>query len=381
MDQTNWAESFQGRSVLVTGHTGFKGSWLAMWLEHLGAQVSGYALPPPTSPSNYVTSAIGNLLVRETTADIRDLALLQAAVSQCKPDVVFHLAAQTLVRRSYTDARATFEVNVMGAVNVLETVRKMRRPCVVVVVTSDKCYDNATSPRPHREADPLGGHDPYSASKAAVELVTQAYRKSFFPPQDLPRHGVKIASARAGNVIGGGDWAADRIIRDAALALSENRPVALRNPESFRPWQHVLDPLCGYLMLAGRMLASDNPELCSAWNFGPDPAGTATVRDLVEEFLRAWGSGRWEPSDAPERLHEERSLQLSNERARGELGWRPRWDFEESVRRTAQWYKNFYAAPSQPTRQLCLQDILDYESADPNARDPRVSALQQAGAR
>jgi CDP-glucose 4,6-dehydratase len=378
---TNSAEYLRGRHVLITGHTGFKGSWLALWLHHLGTRVSGYALPPATTPNNFTASGIGSLLAREIVADIRDLGVLQAAVNQCEPDVIFHLAAQALVRQSYADARLTFEVNVMGAVNVLEAVRKARRPCVVIVVTSDKCYDNPLPSRAHGEGDRLGGQDPYSASKAAVEIVTQAYRRSFFPVEHLARHGVKVASVRAGNAIGGGDWSADRIVPDTVLALSASQPVRLRNPRSVRPWQHVLDPLHGYLTLASRMLASDEPELCSAWNFGPDPANSASVRELVEQFLRAWGGGRWESSGDPTHLHEEQSLLLCNDRARAELDWRPRWDFAESVQRTAQWYKNFYHAPPRSARELCLQDICDYESNAATPSASRAAALQPAGTR
>jgi CDP-glucose 4,6-dehydratase len=373
-----WRDSFRGRNILITGHTGFKGSWLALWLDHLAARVDGYALAPPTNPSNFVTSGIRNLMAHETNEDVRNSAQLQAAVNACKPDVIFHLAAQTLVRQSYADARTTFEVNIMGTVNVLEAVRNLGRPCVVIVVTSDKCYENADSPAPHREADALGGHDPYSASKACAEIVTQAYRKSLFPPGEMLSHGVRVASVRAGNAIGGGDWAADRIVPDTVLAVVSNRSVALRNPGSFRPWQHVLDPLAGYLMLASRLLTSDEPELCSAWNFGPDAEGGATVRELVEELLRTWGDGRCEDANSADRFHEEQILRLCNDRAREGLGWRPRWNFEESVKRTAGWYKSFYAAPSRSTRDLCLQDILDYESAVSNAWSPRDSGLERA---
>jgi len=380
-ERMEWAEAFRGRRVLITGHTGFKGSWLALWLNRLGARVSGYALPPPTTPSNFLASDVANALEHETTADVRDLARLQAAVNECEPDAIFHLAGQTLVRQGYAEARTTFEVNVMGAVNVLEVVRKARRPCAVIVVTSDKCYDNSNSPAPHREGDALGGHDPYSASKASVEIVTQAYRKSFFPPQELPRHKVSVASVRAGNAIGGGDWAADRIVPDTVRALAVNRPVVLRNPKALRPWQHVLDPLCGYLMLAGRMILSEEPGLCSAWNFGPGPASTVTGQQVVEELFRNWGSGRWEDANPVDRLREEQALRLSNDRAREELGWRPRWDFQESVRRTSRWYKSFYEDPSSSTRDLCLRDISDYESAATSAPGAPDVAFQKAGTR
>jgi CDP-glucose 4,6-dehydratase len=373
-----WGETFRGRNIFVTGHTGFKGSWLALWLGHLEARVDGYALPPPTKPSNFVTSEIRNLMVHEANEDVRDFPRLQAAVAACQPDVVFHLAAQALVRQSYADARATFEINIMGTVNLLEAVRSLGRPCVVIVVTSDKCYENAEAHAPHREGDPLGGRDPYSASKACAEIVTRAYREAWFRPEEIFNHGVRVASVRAGNAIGGGDWAADRIVPDTVRALVSNKPVTLRNPDSFRPWQHVLDPLAGYLKLASRLLTSDAPELCSAWNFGPDAKTGATVRELVLEFMRTWGAGRCENANGAERLPEEQELRLCNERARGQLGWSPRWNFDESVKRTAEWYKNFYAEPSRSTRGLCLRDILEYESATSNAWSPTDSGLQEA---
>jgi CDP-glucose 4,6-dehydratase len=376
--RVTWSKTFRGRSVLVTGHTGFKGSWLALWLDHLAARVDGYALPPPTNPSNFVTSEIRNLMAHETTRDVRDLAQFQAAVKACQPEVIFHLAAQALVQRSFADPRTTLEINIMGTVNVLETVRNLGRPCVVIVVTSDKCYENSNSCAPHREGDALGGSDPYSASKACTEIVTQAYRKTWFPPEEILHHGVRVASVRAGNAIGGGDWASDRIVPDTVLAMVSKKRVTLRNPDSFRPWQHVLDPLAGYLMLAGRLLTNAEPELCSAWNFGPDADGGATVRELVEELARTWTGVRCENSNDTERLPEERELRLSNDRARTELGWRPRWNFQESVKRTAEWYKSFYADPSRSTRDLCLQDILEYESANSNPWDRSNSGSQEA---
>jgi len=363
----NFVDAFRGRSVFLSGHTGFKGSWLTLWLDRLGARVTGYSLAPPTEPSNFVSSAVGGILTRNYDADVRDFAALQAALEASSAEVVFHLAAQALVRRGYVDTRATFEVNVMGTVNVLEAVRSIKRPCVVIIVTSDKCYDNTDSSQSHTETDPLGGNDPYSASKAAAELVTAAYGKSFFPagylPGDLAIRGVKVASVRAGNVIGGGDWAADRIVPDAMRALACSETISVRNPSSIRAWQHVLEPLSGYLMLAARMLASDDAALCSGWNFGPSAADEVTVEKLVQTLCRAWGRGKWQSDGASKQFAEERALHLSSEKARAQLGWQTRWDFREAIERTERWYHAFYDRPSESTRELCLQDIADYEAS------------------
>ncbi len=305
------AEAFAGRSVLVTGHTGFKGSWLALWLHRLGAKVTGYALPPPTEPSNFCASAVRDLLAKHYEAEIRDAAALHAAVAAAQPDVVFHLAAQSLVRESYQSPRATFEVNVIGTLGLLDAVRAAGKPCVVVSVASDKCYENREQVWGYREIDPLGGHDLYSASKGAAEIAVAAYRRSFFPPERLGRHGVKLATARAGNVIGGGDWAKDRILTDAVRHLESGRPVPVRNPDAVRPWQHVLEPLSGYLTLAARMLESDAPSWCDAWNFGPLPGEELPVRRLVELFLQYWGEGTWTDVSDPNQPHEAGVLRLN----------------------------------------------------------------------
>ncbi len=370
----NWMEDFRGRSVFVTGHTGFKGSWLALWLHRLGARVTGYALPPPTEPSNFVTSGIEALLARHVNGDVRDAEKLRMVMGACQPDVVFHLAAQTLVRQGYVDARETFEANVMGTVNVLEAVRGLRRPCNVIIVTSDKCYENSAPERRHQETDHFGGGDPYSASKAAAEIVTECYRKSFFPPEHLRTHEIKLASVRAGNAIGGGDWAKDRIVPDSIKALIANRPVLMRNPWAIRPWQHVLEPLCGYLMLAGRMLESDDAQLCSGWNLGPRAEDEATVQQLVQLLLEAWGRTRWEYTKSGTEPREERALRLCTEKVERELGWKARWSIEEAVRRTAAWYRGFHAEPRRSTRGKCLQDIEEYEAVTSN----EDSALQPA---
>ena len=362
-------DSFRGRPVFITGHTGFKGSWLTLWLHRLGARVSGYSLLPPTEPNNFSTSHVRELLASHTSADVRDTPQLQGAIEASKPAVIFHLAAQPLVRRSYVDPRLTIETNVLGTTGILESVRKLGRPCVVIFVTSDKCYENHDAAHRHTETDPLGGPDPYSASKAAAEIVIEAYRESFFRPKDVLKHGVKVASVRAGNVIGGGDWAADRIVPDTVKSAATNQTVIVRNPSSIRPWQHVLEPLSGYLALAARMLQGDDPTLCSGWNFGPNPSEEATVKDVVETLLQSWQCPKWEDASGTIQPHEEHMLRLSNDKARRELGWRPRWSFREAVTHAGRWYHRFYSDPSSSTRDLCQQDISDYEAALANESD------------
>lgn len=371
-------ESFRGRSVFITGHTGFKGSWLTLWLNRLGARVSGYSLVPPTTPNNFATSSIRDLLVRHSNADVRDAAHLQGAIEACQPAVIFHLAAQVVVRQSYLDPRQTFDVNVMGTASLLDSVRKLRRPCVVVIVTSDKCYRNSDPERRHRETDSFGGSDPYSASKAAAEILTESFRESYFRPETVRDHGVKLASVRAGNAIGGGDWARDRIIPDMVRATVAKTPVQIRNPGSIRPWQHVLELLSGYLTLAGQMLESDDPALCSGWNFGPNPAEGRTVKDVVETFLQNWSGAQWDDASGTVQPREEPALHLSNEKAKAELGWQPHWNFQETVKRTAHWYQRFYGNPCVSTRDACLQDISDYEAVIPNESDNLQSAFELA---
>lgn len=359
---------FAGRSVFVTGHTGFKGSWLALWLSRLGARVTGYALAAPTEPSAFEVCGVREVLAGHHEADIRDSARLDEALRASKPDVVLHLAAQPLVRASYAQPRETLEVNVVGTAAVLDAVRALGRACVVIVVTSDKCYDNREQVFGFRETDPLGGLDPYSASKGAAEIVVASYRQSFFPFERVKEHGVRLASVRAGNVIGGGDWAPDRIVADAARSLSAGQPVPVRNPRSTRPWQHVLEPLSGYLLLAARMLtAPDDPHLPDAWNFGPSSLEAVTVGELVDLFVTAWGSGSWKDASLGEQPHEARLLRLSIDKAVTLLGWRPRWPVREAVGRTARWYRRFYQqSPGQARvasmRDCCLADIADYQT-------------------
>lgn len=362
-----FAHAFAGRSVFLTGHTGFKGSWLAIWLHRLGAKVTGYALSPPTQPNNFSASAVSPLLTGHYNADIRDANALNAAVADAEPDVVFHLAAQALVRESYLTPRDTFDVNVLGTAGVLDAVRARGKPCVVVVVTSDKCYENREHVWGYREIDPLGGYDPYSASKGATEIVAAAYRRSFFPPECIAQHGVKLATARAGNVIGGGDWAKDRIVCDIVRHLQAGRPVPVRNPHAVRPWQHVLEPLAGYLTLAAQLLQANDPRLCDAWNFGPLPGEDISVGRLVDLFVRDWGHGKWIDASDPNQPHESQVLRLSIDKALQQLHWHPRWSVPEAVRRSAAWYRHFCDQPTRNMLEFCLQDIESYENTQKDA--------------
>jgi CDP-glucose 4,6-dehydratase len=351
--------AFRDKRVFLTGHTGFKGSWLALWLHRLGSNVHGYSLPPPTEPSNYALSNVRGVLAGETVGDIRDRSLMRDTLGSFKPDVVFHLAAQPLVRDSYTLPFETFEVNVMGTASVLDAVRDLKRPCSVICITTDKCYENHGQVWGYRECDPMGGHDPYSASKGAAEILIASYRRSFFSPSGLGQHGVQLASARAGNVIGGGDWARDRIVTDMVTALTAGRPVPVRNPHAIRPWQHVLEPLSGYLTLASAMLTEPDPKWSEAWNFGPVSGTELPVGKLADAFVNAWGTGEWVDQSAPNQPHEASILRLSIEKAGWELGWHPRWTCEEMVKRTAQWYRRVLCAGTD-ARKACEADFAAY---------------------
>jgi CDP-glucose 4,6-dehydratase len=348
-----------GRSVFVTGHTGFKGSWLSLWLDALGAQVTGYALDPPTEPSNFELAGVADVLAADHRGDIRDRDTLEAALRSSRPDVILHLAAQSVVLESYAEPSETFSVNVMGTAVLLDAVRAVGRPAAVVVVTSDKCYDNDGSGRPFDEGDPLGGHDPYSASKAGTELVAAAYRSSFFPADALGRHGIALATARAGNVIGGGDWTADGLIADTVRALDAGAPIRLRHPAAVRPWQHVLEPLDGYLTLAARLLGPDAAAASEAWNFGPDLADDATVATVIERFLAGWGDGAWIDGSLPDDPPEAEVLRLSVTKAHAGLGWQPTWRLHEAIDRTVGWYRAV-GSGTRTARAACLADLADY---------------------
>jgi CDP-glucose 4,6-dehydratase len=352
--QSELERAYRGRRVLVTGHTGFKGGWLAAWLADLGAEVAGYALPPPTEPNLFTAAGIGDR-VRHAEGDVRDLDRFAAVWRAADPEVVFHLAAQPLVRESYRDPVGTLSTNVLGTAHALEIARR-QPPRAMVVVTSDKCYENREWPWPYRESDALGGHDIYSASKAAAELITDSFRRSFFQNPFVP-----VATARAGNVIGGGDWAANRIVPDAVRALAAGEPVRVRNPRAVRPWQHVLEPLSGYLLLGARLLAVSEPgapDLCSAWNFGPDPSSSGSVADLVETLIAAWGAGFWEADGGPSGGHEAGLLRLAIDKAAAGLGWAPRWGFPEAIRHTADWYRAFYGGEDMAS--WCRRQIHSY---------------------
>ena len=361
-------DTFAGRSVFVTGHTGFKGSWLCLWLKRLGASVTGYALDPPTEPDNFTVSRISNLLERDYRGDIRDENALHAALLESRPDVIFHLAAQSVVRKSYRIPRETFDVNVMGMACLLDGVMQLEDPCAVVAVTSDKCYENREQVWGYRESDPLGESDPYGASKGAAEIVVRSYRRSFFPPERLSEHGVKLATGRAGNVIGGGDWTSDALIVDIVRALSSGEPVEIRNPKALRPWQHVLQALSGYLTLGHRLLESDRPELCSGWNFGPLPGNELPVRQIVEMFLSQWGEGSWIDAGNPAEPHESTILRLAIDKAIWRLGWSPRWSVDDVLVKTAQWYHKYLEEGPEPMRRFSLQQIAEYENAQPLCR-------------
>jgi len=330
---------YQGRRVLVTGHTGFKGGWLSLWLKRLGATVWGVSLPPPTNP-NFHELITPGVFESEIACDIRRLEPLTHAVKKIQPDLIFHLAAQPIVRLSYTQPLETFQTNALGTAYVLEAVRYAELPCAVIVVTSDKCYENRECEYDYRENDHLGGHDIYSMSKAATELVAQAWNRSFFQPN--PRLG-PVVTARAGNVIGGGDYAADRILPDCIRALMAQKPILVRNPAAVRPWQHVLECLSGYLWLAAELdRAGKSSPLATPFNFGPEPSSRQPVRRLVEEVLSVW-PGEWVDGSDPNSPHEAKLLTLSIEKAGALLNWFPAWDFKEAVDRSVAWYHQRHA--------------------------------------
>ncbi len=346
VDERFWA----GRRVLVTGHTGFKGAWLALWLESLGASVTGLADGVPTEPSLHALARVASG-VSEVRADVRDAAAVREAVVGVAPSVVFHLAAQPLVRRSYAAPAETFAVNVQGTAHVLDAAREAGGVEALVVVTSDKCYAPLDSGWGHRETDPLGGHDPYSASKAAAELVSAAYRTSY---------GLPLATARAGNVIGGGDWGADRLLPDVMAAALGGTPVALRAPDAVRPWQHVLNPLAGYLLLAER-LASGDGDACGAWNFGPPVDDAVPVRALIERLSVLWGGELAVAAQPGEHPRETATLRLDSTRARVKLGWRPEWELGEGLRAIVDWYRAHERGAD--LRETTLAQIAAYQAA------------------
>lgn len=360
---------FKNKKVLVTGDTGFKGSWLSLWLDLLGADVYGLALAPNTDPSNFEILRLDKR-IRHKTVDIRNAELLNKVVAKIRPQVVFHLAAQPLVRLSYTQPIETLETNFMGTANLLQSIRQLdyslNDPCTIVAVTSDKCYENREIFYGYREDDPMGGYDIYSMSKGAMELLVASWRRSFFNPADWQSHGVSLASARAGNVIGGGDWSKDRIVVDCMNALARNKAIGVRNPKAVRPWQHLLEPLSGYMQLAAEMgiASGKRTELLSAYNFGPGQESECTVKDLVETALKFW-QGSWQHLKEYNAVHEANYLKLSTDKSWHLLEWQPTWKFAKCVEKTVLWYKkaNDCDFDSEAMTELSISQINEYTEA------------------
>ncbi|MGY5956331.1 CDP-glucose 4,6-dehydratase [Kosakonia sp. BK9b] len=335
------ASFWKGKRVFITGHTGFKGSWLTLWLQSMGAVLKGYSLNPPTEPSLYDSAGVEKL-IDSTIGDIRNYDQLSAAINEFKPEIVFHMAAQPLVRLSYDEPVETYSTNVMGTVHLLEAVKRVGGVKAVVNITSDKCYDNREWVWGYREHEAMGGYDPYSNSKGCAELVASAYRNSFFNEKDYEKHGVALASVRAGNVIGGGDWAKDRLIPDILRSFEKQQTVIIRNPHAIRPWQHVLEPLSGYITIAQR-LYNEGPAFAEGWNFGPREDDAKPVQFIVETMVNIWGDDAAWLLDGNEHPHEAHYLKLDCSKARMRLGWQPRWDLVETLERIVKWHKAWIA--------------------------------------
>lgn len=361
----SFASQLAGKSVLLTGHTGFKGSWLSLLLSELGAKVTGYALAPPTKPSHFELANVQSVLENHYEADLLDRDTLAQAVRETKPEVILHLAAQSVVRTGYAQPNSTYAVNVMGTATLLDVVREAGHPCVVIVVTTDKVYENREHVWGYRETDALGGHDPYSASKAACDILATSYRRSFFSADQIAEHGVKLAVVRAGNVIGGGDFKSHALVPDLMRAMREGQPLEVRAPQAVRPWQHVLDCLGGYLMLADKMLGSDDPRWCDAWNFGPMPGNELKVCEVVNAMAEMWGDGdrpaeRWVDASDPSDPHEAGVLRLSIDKAMWDLGWRPKWDVKQAIECATAWYRSW--ACGEQLDAISRSQLQDYLS-------------------
>lgn len=345
---------YKGKRVLVTGHTGFKGSWLSIWLNELGAEVIGIANNPYSDRDNYVLSGIGTRMKADIRADIRDGKRMKEIFAEYQPEIVFHLAAQPLVRLSYEIPVETYEANVMGTIHVMEAIRATQSVKVGVMITTDKCYDNNEQEEGYVETDPFGGYDPYSSSKGACEVAIQSWRRSFFNPADYgKKHTVSLASVRAGNVIGGGDWALDRIIPDCIRALEAGRPIDIRSPHSVRPWEHVLEPLSGYMLLAQKMWNAPT-EYCEGWNFGPEAESVSTVWEVATALTHCYGKGELKDCSDPTAVHEAKLLMLNINKAKKRLGWKPRMNMQQCMALVADWYKRYQ---TENVYDLCIEEI------------------------
>lgn len=343
-----------GKRVLVTGHTGFKGSWLSIWLHELGAEVVGVSQEPFTNRDNFVLSGIGNKMMADLRSDICDGQKMKEIFQKYQPEIVFHLAAQPLVRYSYEQPVETYEANVMGTIHVMEAIRATSSVKVGVMITTDKCYDNKEQMRGYKEGDPFGGYDPYSSSKGACEIAIQSWRRSFFNPEDYgKKHHVSLASVRAGNVIGGGDWALDRIIPDCIKALEQDKVIDIRSPKAIRPWEHVLEPLSGYMLLAKKQW--EQPTVfCEGWNFGPESESVSTVWEVATEMIKNYGKGELKDSSDPYAMHEAKLLMLDITKAKTKLGWKPRMNMQQCMQLVADWYKRYQ---TEDVYQLCVEEI------------------------
>jgi len=330
---------WRNRRVFLTGHTGFKGSWLSLWLHQLGANVTGYALDPPTQPNLFEQAQVAKR-VRSVSGDIRDFSRLKSAIAECRPDIVIHMAAQSVVRRGYEDPIETYSSNVMGTVHLFEALRQLQQRCAIVNVTSDKCYENREWVWGYRESEPMGGRDPYSNSKGCAELVTSAYRDSYFPPEEMQTHGIALGSARAGYAVGGGDWTSNQLIPDLVRAFLSGEPCMIRNPFAQRPWQFVLEPLRGYLMLAERLM-EDGARFASGWNFGPSDSDAKPVAWIADEMVRLWGNGASWTRDGAAHPHEAHFLKLDASKSKSDLGWHPVLPLADALVWIADWYRAF----------------------------------------
>jgi CDP-glucose 4,6-dehydratase len=350
---------WRGKRVLLTGHTGFKGGWLSLWLQSMGAEVVGYALPPLTNPSLFEVAKVSEGMT-SIIGDVRDLGHLQRVLAEHQPEIVIHMAAQPLVRYSYFEPVETYSTNVMGIVNLLEAVRHTKSVKAVVNVTTDKCYENREWAWGYRENEAMGGFDPYSSSKGCAELVTAAYRNSYFHPEKYQNHGVAIATGRAGNVIGGGDWAEDRLIPDMMRAIIRGQPVSIRNPHSIRPWQYVLEPLSGYLLLAQK-LYEEGASFAEAWNFGPNDDDAKPVDWILDNFTAKWGEGASWKLDGRDHPHEAHYLKLDCSKAKSRLNWQPRWSLATALDQIYVWHKAYIAEANM--QEMCIQQIKQFETA------------------